>query len=174
MRGGDVERFADKFVVFWGGFSSWKYYHSVLHGRTAVFSVFSLIPKTCPCGSRQVGPLVEKLFELDGARLKSPPPQDPRTPHGLGGNCKEGNSGFDAEHKAEPTPAAASPDETVDEKTGTAKEEAARLDSLGYGDPRGPLWVRRQIAGLMEKRMFHREVDPERLCIAAGAKTVLR
>ncbi|CAN0364642.1 unnamed protein product, partial [Ascophyllum nodosum] len=121
-----------------------------------------------------VGPLVEKLFELDGARLKSPPPQDPRTPHGLGGNCKEGNSGFDAEHKAEPTPAAASPDETVDGKTGTAKEEASRLDSLGYGDPRGPLWVRRQIAGLMEKRMFHREVDPERLCIAAGAKTVLR
>ncbi|CAN0075967.1 unnamed protein product, partial [Scytosiphon promiscuus] len=57
----------------------------------------------------------------------------------------------------------------------TAAAAWARLSSMGYGDVRGPLWVRWEIARMMGRRIFHREsVDPDNVVIAAGATSVLR
>ncbi|CAN0298054.1 unnamed protein product, partial [Hapterophycus canaliculatus] len=57
----------------------------------------------------------------------------------------------------------------------TAATSWARLASMGYGDERGPLWVRWEIARMMGRHIFHREnVDPDNVIIAAGATAVLR
>ncbi len=57
----------------------------------------------------------------------------------------------------------------------SSSARSARLVSMGYGDVRGPRWVRQAVAEMMGARMFHREdVDPDNLVIAAGATSVLR
>eukprot|EP00752_Nemacystus_decipiens_P004326 g3951.t1 len=51
----------------------------------------------------------------------------------------------------------------------------ARLATMGYGDVRGPLWVRQAVVDMMGECMFGREdVDPNNVVIAAGATSVLR
>lgn len=50
----------------------------------------------------------------------------------------------------------------------------AQVASMGYGDPRGPLWVRHELAEMMGEQMFHRKIDPDNLVIAAGLISVLR
>lgn len=56
-----------------------------------------------------------------------------------------------------------------------ASSGPARLATMGYGDVRGPLWVRRAVADMMGEYMFGREgVDPNNVVIAAGATSVLR
>ena len=56
-----------------------------------------------------------------------------------------------------------------------ASSGPARLATMGYGDVRGPLWVRQAVADMMGECMFGREdVDPNNVVIAAGATSVLR
>lgn len=143
--------------------------------------------------NNKIGPLVDKLREL-GARPCRPRQQD-EEPRGA-------QRGHQQDHEPNATKSIAngssavediSTEDTTDTTTtsrttivsdGTtsavATETAARfaaasrLASMGYGDERGPLWVRRELAEMMEARMFRRKVDPDNLCIAAGAKCVLR
>lgn len=57
----------------------------------------------------------------------------------------------------------------------SSSSSSARIASMGYGDTRGPLWVRRAVAEMMGERIFHRDdVDPDNMVIAAGATSVLR
>ena len=56
-----------------------------------------------------------------------------------------------------------------------ASSGPARLATMGYGDVRGPLWVRQAVADMMGECMFDREdVDANNVVIAAGATSVLR
>ncbi|CAM9832325.1 unnamed protein product [Ectocarpus sp. 4 AP-2014] len=64
---------------------------------------------------------------------------------------------------------------TISSTSTAVAPSSHRLASMGYGEVRGPLWVRREIAEMMGRRMFHRDdVDPDNVVIAAGATSVLR
>lgn len=45
---------------------------------------------------------------------------------------------------------------------------------MTYDAPWGPRWVREEFAKLVGRRMFKHTVDPDRVCIAAGATAILR
>lgn len=46
--------------------------------------------------------------------------------------------------------------------------------AMGYDAPWGTAWVRRELAIMMEKRMFGRPVDPEKLSVMSGVTAALR
>lgn len=147
----------------------------------------------------QVGPLLEKLLELaDKAKLggktgtataaagdKQPSPAnlDETSAGASDGNAHVGAKGAlgtgQARRDTAPTATKTTTTTTTTSNSSSsssaaAKAGTARLASMGYGDIRGPFWVRREIALMMGSRMFHREVDPDNVCIAAGATSVLR